>query len=230
MMQNLFLLIHDSLLSRKRTSLPYHNVRVDRSRGCHSATFHVRLFLVLLLLLPATIAHAGNRKPVHFDVAESGTKFSFDEAPIIEDGPTAGFPAYGNAFITQGYIYPYATLLNGNGVNPDGSPEFPELVIGEWTCRGYFIGDGANTATGPWVITTQLYDFYTEPGYEANKQSGAVNLVSEGYERADVGVLDKRSITGGTGPFKRARGEVNQALLGFNASGGVNLRFVVKTR
>ena len=33
--------------------------------------------------------------------------------------------AHGNAFITQGYIYPAGTLTDSNGVNPDGTPEFP---------------------------------------------------------------------------------------------------------
>ena len=65
--------------------------------------------------------HKAQAKVMHFDVAESGSKFSFDEAPLLP----SGFPAYGNAFITQGYIYPAGTLGADNGVNPNGSPEFP---------------------------------------------------------------------------------------------------------
>ena len=161
-----------------------------------------------------------------FDVAESMAKFVFDEAPVLP----SGLPAYGNPFITQGYIYPYGTLENGNGVLPDGSPEFPEQVIGEWTCRGYLIGNGAETTTGPWVVTTQLYDFYRQPGFAAGKQSSHSNLVSDGYELADVGVQSTRAVTGGTGKFRRARGEAAQTLLGFNASEGVSLRFEIKLR
>jgi hypothetical protein len=174
-----------------------------------------------------------NPSRLQFDVAESGPKFVFDEAPVF---PDSGLPAYGNAFVTQGYIYPYGTLsggnstMPGNGINPDGSPEFPELVIGEWTCRGYFIGNGVNTAAGPWVITTQHYDFYDAPGYAESKASGERNLVSEGYELIDIGRPGRRAITGGTGPFSRARGESSQILLGFNASEGVNLRFEIRAR
>ena len=75
------------------------------------------------------------REQLQFDVAESGPRFVFDEAPILE----SGLPAYGNSFVTQGFIYPHGTLDGTNGVFADGSPEFPDKVIGEWTCRGFFI-------------------------------------------------------------------------------------------
>src|SRR5262245_28497233 len=46
------------------------------------------------------------------DIAEDGTRFIIDDAPVFDDG----FPAYGNAFVTQGYIYPAGTLTDSNGV------------------------------------------------------------------------------------------------------------------
>jgi hypothetical protein len=165
-------------------------------------------------------------RSVTFDVAESMPKFIFDEAPLLP----SGLPAYGNPFITQGYIYPTGTLNSSNGVLADGSPEFPDLVIGEWTCRGYFIGNGAETQTGPWVITTQLYDFYADSGYIEGKQGNRNTLISEGYEIADIGVMAPRAITGGTGRYRLARGQAKQTLLGFNTSEGVNLRFTIRTK
>jgi hypothetical protein len=153
---------------------------------------------------------------LRFDMAEDFTRLSVAGEPVHADD---GLPAYGNAFITQGYLYPPGTLTEGNGVNPDGSPEFPELVLGEWTCRGWHVGDGAHTTTGPWVVTTQLYNFGGE--------WGTVSLASDGYELADVGVELARPIIGGTGPFAGARGEVRQTLLGFNAINGVNVRFEI---
>ena len=152
---------------------------------------------------------------LRFDVAEDMTRFAFAEQPVHEDG----MPAYGNPFITQGYIYPAGTLTESNGVLEDGSPEFPEKVLGEWTCRGWLVGDGARTKTGPMVITTQLYGFGA--GY------GDATLVSEGYELADVGVAIERAISGGTGPYLAARGQAEQTFLGFNASEGVNLTFEI---
>lgn len=190
------------------------------------------VFSVLALLMASANATHGegganrqwHKQTLKFDVAERGSKFVFDEAPLLP----SGFPAYGNAFVTQGYIYPYGKLGAHDGVNEDGSPEFPDQVIGEWTCRGFFIGNGAETVTGPWVITTQHYDFYKRRGYAENKQSTEINLVSDGYELVDIDVPGKRAITGGTGRFKRAQGEAIQVLLGHNANEGVNLRFRVR--
>ena len=151
--------------------------------------------------------HGGRKvQTIEVDVAEDGTRFVFDEAPVFEDGA----PAYGNAFLTQGYIYPAGTLSDSNGVNPDGTPEFPDLVIGEWSCRGYFIADGALTTEGSWVFTTQLFAFGDDP------DTGAETVVVTGYEGAEVGGLVTGAVTGGTGPFATARGEAEQELIGIN--------------
>ena len=152
-------------------------------------------------------------KVLKFDVAEDATRFVFDEAPVFEDG----LPAYGNAFVTSGYIYEHGTLNGSDGVLPDGSPEFPDKVIGSWICRGWFIGDGAHTQSGALVVTTQYYQFGDEPGRET--------IVTDGVEIADVNELLYRAITGGTGKYSNAGGQGTQELLGFNQSEGVNLRF-----
>ena len=153
----------------------------------------------------------GDDGVLRFDVAEDATRFVFAEQPVHDDG----LPAYGNAFVTQGYIYPDGTLDGTNGVLPDGSPEFPDQVLGEWTCRGWFIGDGAHTTTGAWVITTQVYSF-----------ADAI-IVTDGTEVADLDVPSARAITGGTGPYASVAGEGEQVLLGYNASEGVDLRFTL---
>jgi hypothetical protein len=150
---------------------------------------------------------------LRFDVAEDMTRFAFDPDLTHDDG----MPAYGSSFITRGYIYPAGTLDGTNGVNPDGTPEFPEKVLGQWVCRGWFVGDGARTTSGAMVITTQLYTYGDE--------LGQAMLVSDGYELADVGVQIDRAITGGTGPFIGADGVARQTFLGFNASEGVNLTY-----
>lgn len=162
--------------------------------------------------LPARVASADNPNTLHFDIAEAGNRFAFDEAPIFEDG----MPAYGNSFITEGYIYPAGTLGESNGVLPNGDPEFPDLVLGKWLCRGYFVGDGAHTTTGPWVVTTQIYDL----GDIAGEQT----ITSEGFELSDMGIPGSRAITGGTGDYSKARGQMQQILIGFNETMGVNLQ------
>jgi hypothetical protein len=150
---------------------------------------------------------------LRFDVAEDGTHFVFD--PDLTDGD--GLPGFGTSFVTHGYLYPAGTLSESNGVNADGSPEFPDQVLGEWVCRGWFVGEGMRTTTGAMVVTSQLYTFGDTPG--------EAMLSSDGYELADIGVEVARAISGGTGSFAGAGGEARQILLGLNATEGVNLRY-----
>ncbi len=189
------------------------------------------IIMGLLVLAAAIVAPAANAawndrgktETVEFDVAEDMTRFVYDKDVVLENG----MPAYGSSFITQGYIYPKGTLScpegqKCSGVNADGTAQFPDKVIGEWTCRGFFVGEGAATTTGPMVITTQLYNFGKELGNET--------LVSEGYELADVGVAIERAITGGTGKYVDARGQGEQQMLGLNLTDGVTLRLKLNPR
>ncbi len=164
---------------------------------------------------PASANHHKVRT-IEVDVAEDGTRFVIDEKPVFDDGS----PAYGNPFITQGYLYPVGTLTKSNGVNPDGTPEFPDRVIGEWTCTGYFIADGAHTTEGSWVYTTQLFAFGDDP------DSGAHTIVVTGYESGIPGTTVTGAITGGTGRHESVLGESDQTFLGMNnpdlATMGIN--------
>jgi len=155
---------------------------------------------------------------LRFDIAENGSRFSFDSEPVDENG----LPAYGGEFITEGYLYPFGFLENHEGVNEDGSPAYPEQVLGRWVCRGWHVGNGATTVTGPWVVTTQIFDL--------DETFGQRTIITEGYELADINKPISRAITGGTGRFSRARGSSNQKLLGFNQSYGVNVRVVLHPR
>lgn len=152
-----------------------------------------------------------------FDLAENAVgKFVIDEAPVSEDG----MPKYGLAFVTAGYIYPAGTLDGSNGVNPDGTAEFPALVMGTFYCKGYFTADSTPDAQGPIVLTTQVFDFGDRPG--------EMTMTTEGLESATVGEEIKRAVTGGTGVYRNRRGEIGQTLLGVNGSGGVNLSIRVR--
>jgi hypothetical protein len=144
---------------------------------------------------------------MRFEIAEDGTRFVFSQERLFDDG----MPQYGTPFVTQGYIYPEGTLNGSNGVLPNGEPEFPELVLGEWTCYGYMIGDGGHSTTGEWVVSTQMYKF--EDG----------TIVTGGFELVDLETPISRAITGGTGTFVGADGEQTQILHGFTEQMGVNL-------
>jgi hypothetical protein len=167
---------------------------------------------------------AGLKSPdgvLRLDMAEDATRWVFSKDTANEDG----LPIYGTSFVTQGYLYPEGTLTESNGVLADGRPEFPDKVIGQWTCRGWYIGEGHLTKTGPIVVTTQIYNLGGE--YRLGGEFGVATITTEGYEIADVGVPVQRAITGGTGDFASAHGEQRQEMLGLNATEGVNLRIEI---
>ncbi len=156
----------------------------------------------------SSTAHA---EVMRFQVAEDGNRFAYDESRVYDDG----MPAHGSGFVTQGYIYPDGTLSGTNGVLADGSPEFPDKVIGEWICYGYMIGEAGHATSGAWVVSTQIYQF--------NGDYDGATVITNGFEIADVNVPVSRAVTGGTGSFTGAVGEQTQALLGFTEQMGVNL-------
>ena len=172
--------------------------------------------LMVLMYLMITPAHADSNKRgignffgfgktvIEVDIVENPRKFSFDETPVFEDGS----PAYGGEFVTQGFIYPKGTLEMGDGVDAEGNPQFPDLVMGTWFCRGWHVGNGARTETGPVVVTHQIFNF--------GEKFGAKTITTDGVELADIGKPVKRAITGGTGRFRRAKGEQVQILEGLN--------------
>lgn len=172
-------------------------------------------FIVLIVAaLSISVAAAGMvlasqaEEPLKFEVAEDGTRFVFDDLNLHDDG----MPAYGSAFVTQGYIYPVGTLNGTNGVLENGEAEFPDLVLGTWTCYGWMIGDGAHTTTGEWVVSTQIYKF-----------NDGSTIITDGFELADFEAPITRAVTGGTGTHRGVSGEMVQVLHGFTAQMGVNL-------
>jgi hypothetical protein len=180
-----------------------------------------RLVLALVIVTLLVSAYAVLAAPsqqsaaeitsIEVEVAEDGNRFVFGQERLFGDG----MPQYGSPFVTQGYIYPKGTLNGSNGVLADGTAEFPDLVIGEWTCFGWMIGDGAHTTTGAWVVSTQVYTL--------NEEFGNAQIVTDGFELADIDVASARAITGGTGVYANAGGEQMQSLLGFTEQMGVNL-------
>lgn len=137
-----------------------------------------------------------------FDVAEDHTRIFMADKPLHENG----MPAHGNAFVSQGYIYPAGTLAEGtNGILKDGSPAFPDLVLGTWTCDGYFVGEAGNATSGVWVISRQVFAF--EDGD---------TIITQGTEIADIGKENLRPVTGATGNYADIEGRLIQTTLGFN--------------
>lgn len=91
-----------------------------------------------LVVSPALTPVTAKQQTLMVDIAEDPTRFVFDKTTVHSDGVSA----YGNAFVTQGYIYPEGTIKGSNGSLKDGKPEFPDKVIGEWTCCRQIIYSG----------------------------------------------------------------------------------------
>ena len=155
--------------------------------------------------------YAWAEAPTAFDVAEDHTRIFMSAQPVHENG----MPAHGNAFISQGYIYPEGTLADGTvGVLEDGSPAFPDLVLGTWTCDGYFVGEGGNATTGVWIISRQTFAF-----------NDGTTVVTQGTEIADIGQPNLRPVTGVTGDFADIDGGLIQTTLGFNEFWGLSAKY-----
>jgi hypothetical protein len=158
------------------------------------------LFALLALPTAARLAAQPRAEVLQLEIAEIPSRFA--PAPFAFD-PKTGMGGHGNTFVTQGYLYPAGTLNGGEGVNPDGSPLYPDKVLGEWSCWGFVAGgDGGRP------VTTQI--FQLGMGY------GNRTIVTTGYEIMD-GTAFKRAIVGGTGPYAGASGEQTQTFLGLNS-------------
>lgn len=179
--------------------------------------------------------------------ADQGRFFSIDIAGDCNRFITEGKghldpelnPVFGDNFVQEGIIYPGGTFETmcpetlDCGLTEDGEPEFPEKVIGKWTCYGAFIGDGLVTEAGSWVVSTQVYDFGAERVEKADESPsdvftpGVEGLVSHGTERVDFEPF-KRAVTGGFGRFKNVRGDVEQVKVAFNQTTCENFTFTFR--
>lgn len=149
------------------------------------------------------LAAAGNPLVLTVDVAEDFTKFN----PTFVK-PTDTEPKRGSWFITEGNVYAAGTIQGaGETFDPNTGG-----AIGRWYCRGTHLVSAPEIPAAPlWVDTAQLY-FLPDDAH---------SIVTDGLEGGGA-IL--RAVTGGTGQFRGYLGEQRQEFLGFNKSGGVNLR------
>lgn len=143
------------------------------------------------------------------DVAED---FALFNPTLVK--PTDTQPERGSFFVTEGNIYPAGTIKgDGAAFDPNSGGS-----TGRWFCRGtHLVSASAIPAAAFWVDTAQMYLLPDDTR----------SIATEGLE--GVGTI-VRTVTGGTGRFRGYVGEQRQEFLGFNSTGGVNLRvtFVLK--
>lgn len=148
----------------------------------------------------------GRREPIviTIDVAEDFTKF----VPTLVK-PEHTQPERGSFFVTEGRVFPEGTI-QGDGAAFDPAQRGH---VGVWFCRGTHLVAGSEIPAAPlWVDTAQLYIL---------GRQGKEQLATEGIEGSGTVT---RIVTGGAGNFAGWTGEQKQTFLGFNKTGGVNLR------
>lgn len=163
------------------------------------------------LATPAYAQDAGfradqKREPIVFtvDVAEDFAKFDWTRVK-----PEHTQPERGSFFITEGRLFPGGTI-EGEGKTFDPNQKGH---IGVWFCRGTHLVAGSEIPAAPlWVSSAQLYVL---------GRQGKEQLATEGVEGSRT---IARIVTGGTGNYAGWTGEQKQTFLGFNKTGGVNLR------
>ena len=162
--------------------------------------------------------------PAHIQAHEAGVRardteplvFTVDVAEdlngkfvptFVKPGDTQ--PERGSFFVTEGRIFPEGTI-QGNGADFD---PYSRGHIGVWICRGTHLVSASEIPAAPlWVDTAQLY---------VVGRQGKEQIATEGVEGAGTVT---RIVTGGTGNLVGFIGEQRQTFLGFNPTGGVNLR------
>ena len=147
------------------------------------------------------------REPVVFtvDVAEDlAGKF----VPTFVK-PEHAQPERGSFFVTEGRVFPAGTIQgDGADFDPNGRGH-----IGIWICRGtHLVAASEIPAASLWVNTAQLFVL---------GRQGKEQIATEGVEGSGTVT---RIVTGGAGNYVGFVGEQRQRFLGFNPTGGVNLR------
>lgn len=171
---------------------------------------HGALAGITATLWPMGVAAAASDHPdsrsrarLELDVACLGDTFAPDFAGAVD--ADAG-DLRGTTFNVEGLVYPAGTVPPGDGFDPAGP-----APTGLWLCQGWFI---LHPARGlPHVATTQHYllGLVTD-----DRPSPPTQLTSSGVEG---GVPDSvRAVTGGTGRYRKARGQVTQTVIGTNTT------------
>jgi hypothetical protein len=152
-----------------------------------------------------TTGSQSNSRVFTVDVAEDFDKF-VPSPPFDQDG----VPQRGSFFITEGKIYPKGTIKDeGTSFDPNA-----EGAIGQWFCRGTHLVSGVAFPEARFAVdTAQAYLLSDDNNM----------IVTDGLE-GGFGHILQRVVSGGTGKYRNFIGIQKQELLGFNKSGGVNLR------
>lgn len=118
-------------------------------------------------------------------------------------------PERGSFYLTGGRVFPGGTIQgDGAGFDPNRSGH-----LGVWISRGTHLVPASDIPDAQWWAHTAQTFILGRQGKEI--------LTSEGIE--GKGTIT-RIVTGGAGNYRGVIGEQRQTFLGFNTTGGANLR------
>ena len=172
--------------------------------------------IAALVVSSASVAHAQQLDVARGKPEPQIVEFTVDVAEDLAGKfvptmvkPEHTQPERGSFFVTEGRVFPAGTIEgDGADFNPYRSGH-----IGIWICRGtHLVAASDIPAASLWVDSAQLFVL---------GRQGKEQISTEGIEGA--GTIT-RIVTGGAGNFAGWVGEQRQTFLGFNATGGVNLR------
>lgn len=178
-----------------------------------------------------------------FTVAQASViEVSFDrELAVINHGAKELSPATGPKAITRGdviviggYVYPEGTWgdcidpLTGVmcGAEPGGGPSFPEAIIGELLCTGYFFANPFQffqpPPDGP-QLGEEVGIFFLNIKFDEDNMLELRGRTLTGLEGIGTHPA-KFSALGGSGMFKNAKGDALEIMIAPNTSGAFNFR------
>lgn len=177
---------------------------VDKGRR-KVLTASAMLLAAGLLGKPQTALAGGRRSRLVLDVACLGHTFAPDFTGALDQSTG---DLRGTSFYVEGLIYPEGTIVPGEVFDVDGTP-----AKGHWFCRGWFMNYPERPQPG--VITSQEYllDIITP-----ELLSPPDTLASSGVENGPPNLPAVRAVIGGTGRYRKARGEVVQETIGRNTT------------
>lgn len=124
--------------------------------------------------------------------------------------------ARGDSLVVDGNLYSsgdgMAGMTAGNDPNAPGA-------IGKIRCRATFIVDSTDMAAPYASFVSELYSLPDD----------MTNILADGLG-PNFGVTARRIVSGGTGRFRYMVGEIEETDIGFNKTGGCNLRVTFKLR
>ena len=148
-----------------------------------------------------------NAEPIEFTVDVAEDRAGTFVPTFVKPEDTQ--PERGSFFVTEGRMFPAGTI-QGDGSDFD---PYRSGHIGWWIRRGTHMVSASEFQTASvWVSSSQLYVI---------GRQGKEQIVTEGLEGAGTFT---RIVTGGAGNYVGFVGEQRQTFLGYNKTGGVNLR------